>query len=51
MYVFHEDFNIRFWDIDTSEFLDEVFVYGSSDPNCDGDEGVYFPSIILYGVI
>ena len=25
-------------------------MYGSSYPICDGDEGVYFPFVVLYGI-
>lgn len=27
-----------------------VFIYSVSHPGCDGDEGVGFPPIVLYGV-
>ena len=29
-------------------FSEGVFVYSSCYPACDGDEGVYFPFIVLY---
>jgi hypothetical protein len=28
-------------------FLDGMFVYGSSYPDCDGDERIYFSYVIL----
>ena len=31
-------------------FFNEVLVFGSSHPRCDGNEGVDFPSVILEGV-
>lgn len=47
-YVFHEGFNSRFFKV--SGFFDGVFMHGSSHPNYDGDEGVYFQSVVLDGI-
>lgn len=44
-----EGFNDRFRDIEISEFFDGMFVHGSSHADCDGDKGIYFPSIVLCG--
>ena len=51
MYVFHEVFDARFWDFEFCEFVDGVFMYGSSYSRCDGDEGVGVPSVALDSVI
>ena len=50
MYAFHEGFNARHWDLQFCKFVYGVFGYGSSYSACDGNKGVGFPSIILYGV-
>ena len=50
MHVFNEGFNGEFWDFLIGKFIYGVFVYSPSHSNCDGNEGVGFPSIVLYGV-
>ena len=43
MYVFHEGFDIRFWDIEFSEFAYGVFLNGSLFL----DVVAYFPCFVL----
>jgi hypothetical protein len=50
VYVFHESFNGGFWEFHANEFVNGVFMYGSSIFGRNGDEGVCLPSSILYGV-
>jgi hypothetical protein len=47
--IFHEGFDGLFWDFKVGRFVNGVFMYGSSDSGCDGDEWVCFPSVVLYG--
>ena len=48
VYVFHEGFNIVFWEFEVSEFSYSVgIMYASSYSGHDGDEGVYFPSVVV----
>lgn len=41
-----EVFSDGFWDVDFVESIYGIFVYGSSEPDCDNYEGVYFPTVI-----
>ena len=45
--IMHEGFDGLFWDFKVSEFVDGVFVYGSSYSCCYGDEGVNLPFFIF----
>ena len=46
--IFHEGFNARLWDLKFVELVNGVFMDGSSYSSGDCDEGVGFPSVILY---
>ena len=48
--VFHEGFDAGLWDIKVGYFINRVFVYNTSYTCCDSDEGVRFPSLVLYVV-
>ena len=50
MYVFHEGFDVGFWNLEVGQFIYGVFMNGSSYAGSDGNERVGFPSLILYGV-
>jgi hypothetical protein len=41
-----EVFSDGFWDVDFVESIYGVFVYGSSNPDCNNYEGVHFPAVI-----
>ena len=47
VYVFHEVFGVSFGDFYTYYLFHGVFMYSSSDSNCNDNEGVCFPTIIL----
>lgn len=42
-----EGFSDGFWDVDVVESIYGVFVSGSSNPDCDSYNRVYFPTVIL----
>ena len=50
VYVFHEGFDVGFWNLEVGQFIYEVFMNGSSYTDGDGNERVGFPSFILYDV-
>ena len=50
MQIFHECFNARLREFKFVELFDRMFMDGSSDSIGDCDEGVGFPSVILYDV-
>ena len=45
MYVFHEGFDVSFWDFEFGKFVYAVFMYSSSYFDCDANKGVGPPSI------
>ena len=50
MFIFSEGFNTWFWEFKVGMFIDGMFVYNPFYSKCNTNEGVGFPSIILYGV-
>jgi hypothetical protein len=50
MDICHEGSDGWFWDFKVGKFVNEVFVYGASYSGYDGNEGIGFPSIVLYGI-
>lgn len=46
---FREGFNIRLWNFELNEFPYRVFVYDTSYSGRDGDEGVYFLTVVSVG--
>jgi hypothetical protein len=46
---FQKSLNASLGDFEVCQFLERVFVYGPSYSRRDGNEGVGFTSIILYG--
>ena len=47
VFIFHEIFIGTFWNEEFAEFFDGMFLYDTFDSGCDGDEWVYFPTVIL----